>query len=922
MRATTSVRSSVAALAHSRTRVVLGAWLALVAVCPVGAGEISWDGLWTTVDVPPPEHAAGEEWVRPNAYQGALLDLDVLARTLAQAPLEDTIPVVASPLIITLPTPEGIFAEFAIVESPIMAPELAAQFPDIRTYLGQGVDDPSATVRLDSTPLGFHAQVMSPNGNYYIDPYTKFDNEFYASYFKRDLTNQHDFSCEVLDDTGGHLPPEVRDSVVNAVASGGTRREYMLANACTGEYAAKFGGTVSGAQAAIVTAINRVTGVYEIECAIRLILVANNTSIVFTNASTDPYTNSNGGAMLSQNIATCNTIIGSSNYDIGHVFSTGGGGVAYLGVVCGSNKAGGVTGSSNPVGDAFYIDYVAHEMGHQFGANHNFNGTASSCGGGNRNGSTAYEPGSGNSIMSYAGICGIDNLQTHSDAYFQHISYDEIMAKVSSVSCSTNISTGNTPPTVNAGADYTIPKQTPFQLTCTASDADGDPLVYLWDERDLGPAQSASGGIFADNGSSPFIRGWPAVSSNSRIVPKLANLLANTFPKGEQLPNTNRNVNFRCTVRDNRAGNGGVNWDSMVITVTTSAGPFQVTAPNTAVSWSGTQTVTWNVASTTAAPVNCANVKILLSTDGGNTWPTTLLASTPNDGSQAVTLPNISTTTARIRVEAVGNIFFDISNTNFTITPSGTPPTITGQPSNQTVCSGGSAGFSVTATGDPPLTYQWRKGTTALSNGGNISGATTASLTINPAFPADAASNYNCVVTNPFGSATSNDASLTVNTSPTIVTHPSAQTVTVGDTVVFTVAANGTGPLAYAWRLGGSAVSDGPTGSGSTISGSATTTLTIINVQLGDAGNYDCLVTNGCGSADSNDAALTVNAACVPCDTNCDGSINGFDVDSFVGLLSGSGTPCAPCAGDANGDGSVNGFDVDPFVNALSGGGC
>lgn len=746
--------------------VVFAVMLALSAASPpiAGASDKSWDGLWQTVDQPPAKHLSGSPWVRPNHFQGAMLDNAALAQLLSKAPLEDTPQATTDAVLMSLPTPDGGFALFAVVESPIMAPELAAQFPEIKTYLGQGVDDPAASVRLDTTPLGFHAQVRSPNGNYYIDPYTKDDNGFYASYYKRDLADRHNFSCQVSDEEMKAVLQPLADEVKS---SGGTRRTYRLANACTGEYAAYFGGTVALAQAAIVTAINRVSGVYETECAIRLTLVANNTNVVYTNSSTDPYSNNDGSAMLSQNISTCNSRIGSSNYDIGHVFSTGGGGVAYLGVVCASYKAGGVTGSGAPVGDAFYIDYVAHEMGHQFGANHNFNGTLGSCNG-NRNASTAYEPGSASTIMGYAGICSSDDLQPHSDAYFSADSYREIMSYVtSSGTCSSNTSTGNNPPTVNAGSDYTIPKQTPFQLTATGSDPDGDAITFFWEERDLGAAQSASGGIIADNGTSPFIRPWTPATNPWRIVPRLSNLLANTLAFGEQLPNTNRTVNFRCTARDNKAGNGGVNYDDMVITVKTAAGPFQVTSPNTAVTWSGVQTVTWNVASTTASPISCANVRILLSTDGGNTWPTTLLASTANDGTEPVTLPNISTTTARIRVEAVGNIFFDISNANFTIVPASTPPSITGQPSNQTTCTGRSASFAVTAAGTQPLSYQWRKGTSNLSNGDNVSGATSSTLTINPSRSGDAASNYNCVVTNTYGSATSNDATLTVTISGT-----------------------------------------------------------------------------------------------------------------------------------------------------------
>jgi len=869
--------------------------------------EVSPDGLWLTVQQPPEDHLRGAPWIRPDRFHGVLLDNAVLADLLGRTPLEDTPEAAAAATLITLPTPDGAFARFGIVESPIMEPALAAQFPEIRTYCGQGVDDPAATVRLDTTPLGFHAQVRSPHGHYYIDPYTRDDNEFYSSYYKRDLPNVHDFRCEVIgEDVESELAADLAAlrQTEDLRSSGGTRRTYRLANACTGEYAAYFGGTVAAAQSAIVTAINRVTGVYETECAIRLTLIANNTSIVYTNPATDPYTNDDGVSMLYENIDTCNSVIGSANYDIGHVFSTGGGGVAYLGCVCQSYKAGGVTGSGSPVGDPYYIDYVAHEMGHQFGANHNFNGTAGSCGGGNRNASTAYEPGSGSTIMGYAGICGTDDLQDHSDAFFSADSYREIMAYVTgTATCASTFSTGNNPPTVNAGANYTIPRQTPFQLTATGSDPDGDPLTYFWEERDLGPAQSASGGILADNGSSPFIRPWTPTTDAWRIVPRLSNLLAGTLAFGEQLPNTSRTVNFRCSARDNRAGNGGVNYDDMVITVTSGAGPFQVTAPNTAVTWSGTQTVTWNVASTSASPVSCANVRILLSTDGGYTWPTVLLAGTPNDGSQAVTLPSISTSTARVRVEAVGNIFFDLSNVNFTITPAGTPPTITSHPSAQTVCSGGSASFSVTATGTPTPTYRWRQGTTELSDGGAVSGATTQTLTINPVAPGHAAANYNCVATNTAGSDTSNNAALTVNVGPSFTADPWPVQLVIGSDAVFTASAAGTPTPGYHWRKDGVPLNDG-----GNITGAATDTLTIYPLTAEDAGQYDVVASNSCGSATSGVAGLYRG------DLNWSGTVDLMDYLWFAYCCNGpgisGGAGCDPADLDRDDDVDLADFAI------------
>ncbi|MFO0830882.1 MAG: M12 family metallo-peptidase [Phycisphaerales bacterium] len=627
------------------------------------------DQVWAQLGAFPPAVEAGRPFIRPLQYQRVALAEGLMHDTLWTAPREAT-PAANQPLILWLPKPDGTFERFSVVESPIMTPDFQAVRPDVRTFVGQGMDDPAATLRCDWTTLGFRAQVLSPGGAWYIDPYTFFNTTYYVSYFKRDFwKDTSDWHCETTGEPIPQAEPVFGDRVVT------TLRTYRLALAATGEYTAFFGGTVANAQSAMITSVNRVTGVYEKEVGIRLSLI-NNTSIIYTNSGTDPYTNNNGSTMLGQNQTNLTTVIGSANYDIGHVFSTGGGGVAGLGVVCNtSNKARGVTGSSAPTGDAYDIDYVAHEMGHQFNAPHTFAGTTGSCAG-NGTSSAAYEPGSGSTIMGYAGICGADDLQPHSDPYFHHASIDTINAfKVGSGACSVNTSTTNNPPTVAGAAARSIPKQTAFYLTGSGSDPDGNALTFEWEEHDAGNLRTLATG---DNGSGPLFRPRVPTSSPTQYFPALDDVFDGTLDAGDIWPVSGRTLNFRLTARDNVAGGGGTTntTSNSTVTIVAAAGPFQVTAPNTAVSLTGggSTTVTWNVASTTAAPISAASVSIALTTDAGANW-TTLLASTPNDGSEAVTLPNISTTTARIKVEAVGNSFFDVSNTNFTITGVTAPPT-------------------------------------------------------------------------------------------------------------------------------------------------------------------------------------------------------------------------------------------------------
>ena len=693
-------------------------FISCVAACALSTAVSSGSAqTWNDRGPGRPEALAGP--IRPAAFRAVAVDADALQRHLLTAPQEARVPAPHSPTLLTLPRPDGTLATFRFVESPVMAPELQAQFPDIRTFLGQGVDDPTALLRCDITPAGFHAMVLSAGETWYIDPAQPGDRSQYIAYTKSDFyatTDKRRAECSPLAGPTSALPdgegrrvrfmgrpvepdPALREGPEVLEMTGNTLRTFSLALACTGEYAAYHGGSTAGALAAMNTSMARINGVFERDFAIRMVLVPNNTSLIFLTASTDPYTNTDGGAMLGQNQTTCDNVIGSANYDIGHVFSTGGGGVAYLQAPCTSFKAGGVTGSGAPVGDPFDIDYVAHEMGHQFGANHTQN---NSC---NRASSAAYEPGSASTIMGYAGICA-PNLQPNSDDHFHVHSYIEIVnyaVNGAGSSCATLTSTGNTAPTVDAGINGRyIPKSTPFELTATASDVNGDILTYNWEEYDLGPVTASGDNTLTNpSGTQPIFRSWPSVTSATRTFPRPLNLVANTAVIGEHMPTYSRELKFRCTVRDNRAGGGGVAHDLVTMQVSGAAGPFVITAPNGGGTFTGNTpvTVTWNVASTNLSPVNCAAVDIFLSTDGGYTWPHTLATNAANSGTATVTFPNLTSSSARIKVKAAANYFFDISNANFSIVPGGTPGCTTATACNYNPAATVDNGTCIYATG-------------------------------------------------------------------------------------------------------------------------------------------------------------------------------------------------------------------------------
>ena len=394
------------------------------------------------------------------------------------------------------------------------------------------------------------------------------------------MNNKGKWTCDVPD-----YQPKPTNNIITAACRGTELRTYRLAVACTGEYAQAPGinaGTNPAIlHAAIVTSVNRVVGVYRTELSISMTLVATNGAVEFLDAATDPFTgNNNANVLINESQTVCNNFIGTANYDIGHTFSTGGGGLAQLNSPCGSSKARGITGSSNPTGDAYDIDYVAHEMGHQFGGNHSMAGCGSSPN------STKYEVGSGTSIQAYAGICGGENIQPNSDPFFHAISFDEISNFVlgGGSACGVLTPTGNGIPTIaslaNNGAN--IPINTPFTLTGTATDPDNDPLTYCWEQWDfsgIGNTTWNSGTTATAGNTHPLFKSRIPKITGSRTFPDISVILAGypaTPPsamaglKGETLSPVARPMKFKLTVRDNRVIGGGV--------ASSGAGGFQTTS--------------------------------------------------------------------------------------------------------------------------------------------------------------------------------------------------------------------------------------------------------------------------------------------------------------------------------------------------------
>ncbi|MDR2238431.1 MAG: M12 family metallo-peptidase [Chryseobacterium sp.] len=572
-------------------------------------------------------------------------------------------------VIITIPSVNGGFEKFQVWESSNMDPALQAKYPDIRSYVGIGMDDPSVYLRFSLSPVGFSSMITRSGISEFIEPYTS-DRKVYAVFDSKARKSQDKdpFECTTPDKPGrDHF--ERNGEAVNRKTAG--FNNFRLAITCTGEYAQYHlteAGTPATAtegekKAVVLAAMNasltRLNSVFEKDLSLHFNLVANNDAVIYVNPATDPYGAS--GQQNSQGQTAITNAIGAANYDMGHIFDKEDGNGFAPGDLCDdSSKAMGWTASNFPEGDNFDIDYVAHEMGHQLGANHTFSYSTASA-----DMASLVEPGSGSTIMAYTGITTNYDVQFNSNDYFHGFSLQEIKNRINSVSCGVTTPFTDPAPSVDAGADYIIPKSTAFVLKGTSADANTASYTYTWEQMDSGSSQTGNNSIpYLNKPTGPTFRSFSPVNTPVRYFPDFNKVLAGVLTtKWETVSGVGRSLNFALSVRNNSVTAPQTNKDAMMVTVNANSGPFKVTAPafGQAATSGSTVNVTWDVANTTQAPVSTANVNIKLSTDGGQTF-TTIAANTPNDGSEQITIPAGSTSTnAYIMVEAAGNIYYAVS---------------------------------------------------------------------------------------------------------------------------------------------------------------------------------------------------------------------------------------------------------------------
>jgi subtilisin-like proprotein convertase family protein len=581
---------------------------------------------------------------------------------------------------ITIPNINGDLEKFQIWESSNFDPELQAKYPEIRAYSGKGITDPNASINFSLSPQGIQTMVLrGEKGSEFIESVANNTSTYKLFSSKNRTTGRLPFSCKTEDKI---LNNSLLNKTSKTTANNQSFKTFRLALSCTAEYTTFYGGTVAGALAGMNATMTRVNGVFNNDLAVKLVLIANNDLIIYTDVATDPYSGAVAGAngAWNQELQTNLTnTIGDANYDIGHLFgaSGSGGNAGCIGCICVDptianplEKGSGFTSpadGNSPQGDTFDIDYVIHEMGHQLGASHTFSFELEQPPTG-----TQVEPGSGSTIMGYAGITDYD-VQSNSDDYFSYASILEIQNNLATKSCGTSVSTlPNVRPTVNAGADWTIPKGTAFILIGTGSDPNGDSLTYCWEQNDSVITQDLNNCIaFPTKVDGPLFRSLYPSSSPIRYMPSLANVVNGKINgTWESVSSIARTLHFELTARDYATlGKGQTNTDEMIVTVSGTVGPFAVTSQNTSdISWSkgSSQTITWGVNSSNTL-LGSANVNIKLSIDGGLTFPTVLASNTPNDGSEIITVPNISAMNCRILIEPTANIYYAVNSQPFAI---------------------------------------------------------------------------------------------------------------------------------------------------------------------------------------------------------------------------------------------------------------
>jgi subtilisin-like proprotein convertase family protein len=580
---------------------------------------------------------------------------------------------------ITMPNSNGILERFTVWESSNFEPALQAKYPEIRAYEGSGLDDKSAKIHFSVSPIGVQTMILrADKATEYIEENPE-DKTQYVLFTSKNTNNSQKLICKTAD-----LISDKNNAGKTAKTASNAQvfKTMRLALSCTAEYTTFFGGTKANALEGMNATLTRVNGVFNKDLAVKLVLIANNDAIIYTDANADPYSNADTGADgdWNQEVQTTLTnVIGNANYDIGHLFgaSGGGGNAGCIGCVCTNPttnnplaKGSAYTSPSDgkPKGDTFDIDFVAHEMGHQLGANHTFSYDAA------ERTSVNVEPGSGSTIMAYAGVTGDYDIQNTSDDYFTYASILQIQNTLAGKSCPVNTTIINNPPTINAGPDYTIPISTAFVLKGTGSDPEGDSITYNWEQYDNATTTSGGNSIaYPTKPDGPLFRSVVPNSSAIRYMPVFSSVLQNKLTTTwESVCSIARTLHFTLTGRDNAAlGTAQTNTDAMIVTVASFAGPFAITShASDGVSWwqGLSETVTWSVNNTNTLEGSTA-VNIKLSTDGGLTFPITLAANTPNDGSETITLPTSvpSSKNCRILIEPTGNIYYAINSKPFSI---------------------------------------------------------------------------------------------------------------------------------------------------------------------------------------------------------------------------------------------------------------